>query len=203
MTANHTQATFLAHLYTQPPRRSDATIVLCGEDALARVECGLQLFRMGGGLLVLSGGKHAPPLVRSALDLYPHVLGQGVAADRVLVESESQHTGEQADWIAAQAAAEGWRYVTVVASSYHLPRAFLTCLAALPDPAAVRLIPMASAQSRWTEAPPGGERTRAELWAVELGKLRAYQAVGDCASEEDGVRYLQEWETRKVEMVRV
>ncbi len=70
--------------------------------------------------------------------------------------------------------------LTIVTSAYHLPRAFLTFVRVLQDrglAARVRL---------WPAPAPSAMAQLAGEWA----KIAAYQAKGDVASYEDGLRYL-------------
>lgn len=184
-------ALFLAQLYTQRPQQADAIIVLCGEDGQLRAEAGLALFKLRTApTLVLSGGRHEPPAILGADHLARYVLGEGVAPNALVVEGQSQNTREQAACVGTLEA--GAKSLLLVASAYHLPRAFLTFLSASlqGDP---RLIPVA-ANAPWHEPPPGLDRTRADLWHVELTKITEYQQRGDCASWEDGLAYLKAWE---------
>lgn len=199
---------FLAQLYTQPLRRADAIVVLAGEDGAARLEVGLQLFRQGGApLLFLAGGRSEPPVVLSAKALEVDAIAAGVAPDRIVVEDRSQNTREQAVNTLLCADLRDAHTLLLVASSYHLPRAFLTFLGRLrelqrlwADPQAttarVRIVPVAASQSAWGECPPGGDRTREQLFHVESVKIAEYQALGHCASYAEGLAYFRQWEGR-------
>ena len=183
---------FLALLHTQPLLPADAIVILCGEDGEARLRAGVGLLAQGvaPGLL-LSGGRSEPPAVLSANDLLPKALSMGVGLDRIALETESTHTAEQARAVAARAVAESWHRVLLVASGYHLPRAFLTFLKAWPE-AGSRLVPFC-AYAKWTDRPPGVDRTRAQLARVDWSKIAAYGA--DVASVEAGIAYLEAAET--------
>lgn len=196
---------FLAQLFTQPLRRADAIVVLAGEDAAARLELGLQLFRQGGApLLAIAGGRHQPPAILGAKQLQTDAIAAGVAPDRILVTSGA-NTREQALDVLADADQRDAHTLLLVASSYHLPRAFLTFLQALTGtpPSSERkvlrehevlLVPVAASQSRWHECPPGGDRTREQLFHVESVKIAEYQALGHCASYAQGLEYFKHWE---------
>ncbi|MBK8006779.1 MAG: YdcF family protein [Gemmatimonadetes bacterium] len=199
---------FLAQLFTQPLRRADLVVVLAGEDAAARLELGLQLFRQGGApLLCLAGGRHEPPAILGARQLEADAIAAGLAPDRIVREDASQNTRQQAVETLLAADQRDAHTLLLVASSYHLPRAFLTFLARLRelerlwrDPAAtvarIRIIPVAASQSRWDECPPGGDRTRAQLFHVEGVKIAEYQALGHCATYAEGLEYFKRWEGR-------
>jgi uncharacterized SAM-binding protein YcdF (DUF218 family) len=184
----------LAMVYTAMPLTSDAIVVLCGEDAAARLATGVEWLRQGAApRIVLSGGVHAPPRVLSAESLASELLAMGVAPDRVIVETTSTNTRDQAVNVMAMAKENGWRRVIVVASPYHLPRAFLTFLAAVPrirNVPQVQIVPLAAAVPRWCAPPPGGFENRSELYAQELKKIEQHQSTGDCATYMQALRYI-------------
>lgn len=181
---------FLAVVGTMLPQPSDAIVVLCGEDATVRLEAGFQAFRLGyAPRLVLTGGLHDPPARHSAVALGPLLLAKGVAPDRLIVETGSQETRGQATHLCAMAAVNAWTSLLLVASAYHLPRAFLTFTQAFRS-TAVRLTPVA-AVSAWWDAPAGLTETRAQLFAAELAKIDAYHAVGHVASYAEGLARLR------------
>lgn len=184
----------LAMVYTAMPLTSDAIVVLCGEDATARLATGVEWLRQGAApRIVLSGGLHTPPRVLSAESLAPDLLAMGVSPDRVIVETASTNTREQAIHVMAMAQENRWRRVMIVASPYHLPRAFLTFLAAVPrirSVPQVQIVPIAAAVPRWFAPPPGGIAHRSNLYAQELKKIEQYQRTGDCATYAQGMKYL-------------
>jgi uncharacterized SAM-binding protein YcdF (DUF218 family) len=182
---------YLCHLFTGPLLKADAIVILAGEDADARCQTGLELFRNGAApRIVLSGGRHDPPAIQGADALAGKMLSLGVAPVALSVEHWSQNTREQAVNITEMAASNDWHRVLLVASAYHLPRAFLTFVA-VPSP--VQWVPV-PAYAPWHQCPPGVDRTRAELLLVEGVKVTEYQALGHCASYEAGLDYLKTWE---------
>jgi uncharacterized SAM-binding protein YcdF (DUF218 family) len=184
----------LAMVFTAMPLTSDAIVVLCGEDATARLATGVEWLRQGAApRIVLSGGAHTPPRVISAESLAPELLSMGVSPDRVIVETASANTREQAINVMAMAKENAWKRVIVIASPYHLPRAFLTFLAAVPrirNIPQVQIVPLAAAVPQWFAPPPGGGLRRSELYAQELQKIEQHQRTGDCATYAQGVKYL-------------
>jgi len=187
---------FLAVLGAGPLLRGDAIVVLAGEDAEPRLAVAAELLRTGGApRVVVTGGKHEPPRWLGAEALRVKLYALGVAPDRVLVESASQHTAEQARAVVALASEHGWARLLLVASAYHLPRAFLTFVRALHDYGGlirVQLIPVPAAHTPWWGAPAGTTETRLALYERELAKIEAY--ADDVATYEDGLVYLEHWE---------
>ena len=184
---------FLSVLHTGPLLAGDVVVVLCGEDAEARVRTGYGLIQQGAApRLLLSGGRSEPPAILSATDMAAKLVGMGLAPDRVLLETESQHTAEQAARVVAMATAEEWGRLLLVASAYHLPRAFLTFVRAIGE-RPIQLLPVA-AYAPWGQCPPGRDRTRRELARVDWCKVATYG--DDVATAEEGLAYLERWEGR-------
>lgn len=186
------RSTFLALLYAQPLRRADVIVVLCGEDAMARAGVTLQLFKQGAAPTILcSGGKHDGKRWLGADHVAGWLMGQGVAPDRIATETVSQNTYEQAVEVETLADVHDWRSLLLVASAYHLPRAFLTFVGNAS--AARRFIPVAST-SPWSEAPPHMTATRLAILADEFDKIDNYKISGHLASPAGGIDHLTHWE---------
>jgi hypothetical protein len=189
---------FLAALACGPMLKADAIVVLCGEDADARVRMASGLFLSGAApKVVLSGGKHEPPRWIGAEQSAALLYGKGVAPDRVILDTTSQNTRDQAVAIARMACDYGWKRLILVASGYHAPRAHLTFLQALIDVGhdkTIHLTSVPASQSPWFSSPPGMTDTRAELLAGEFSKIDAYGFNGHVASYEQGVASLRYWE---------
>lgn len=202
---------FLSVLHTGPLLAGDVIVVLCGEDAEARVRTGYGLLQQGAApRLLLSGGRSEPPAILGAHAMAAKLVGMGLAPDRVLLETESQHTAEQAANVLRLATGEEWGRLLLVASAYHLPRAFLTFVralgqAAVPVPGGdgegetqlltdrIHILPVA-AYAPWGQCPPGRDRTRRELARVDWCKVATYG--DDVATVEEGLAYLERWEGR-------
>jgi uncharacterized SAM-binding protein YcdF (DUF218 family) len=180
---------FLAALYTAPILPADAIVVLCGEDAEERGHAAVELLRQGAAPTVVCSGRiDTPPRRVSGAAVSTALMTRGLAPDRILVESGSQNTHEQAVNVLDLADANGWTRLILVASNYHLPRAFLTFVKALGD-RRIRLIPYATSHLSWWDSPPGMTETRVTLFDRELAKIDEYaDHVATCA---EGLAYLQ------------
>lgn len=189
---------FLAALYTGPLLRGDCIVVLAGEDGEARAQTAAELFRQGAapGLFV-TGGLHTPPRRTGAEALAGVLLGAGIAPDRIITDTTAMHTGDQAKAAIDLAMDRGWKQLLLVASPYHLPRAFLTFVYRLHvamQHDTIRIVPVPASNVRWFEAPEGLETERWELLDIELDKCHAY--VNDVATFAAGLDYLRAWEAR-------
>jgi hypothetical protein len=188
---------FLALVSSGPMLRGDAIITFCGEDADPRVNMAAGIFLSGGApRIVLSGGKHEPPRWKGAKACEPMLFGKGVAPDRIILESESTNTREQAVAVVRLACDLGWRRLLLVASSYHAPRAYLTFLKELANVGhdkTIQLVSVPCSQSPWFSSPAGMITTRVDLLAGELEKIDLYGA--HVATYAEGLESIRYWES--------
>ena len=190
---------FHAILPNLPHLRADAITVLCGEDCRPRLERAAMLMQLGAAPTVALLGGRADAVRMDAAAAFPVLMGLGVSPDRILLENASQHTGAQAAALVEMAREHGWGRVIVVASAYHMPRAYLTCVRAIYAANAqetLHLVPAAANHAPWFAAPEGMTPSRVDLLSVEERKIDEYRRRGDCASYADGLRYLAAWEGR-------
>lgn len=189
---------FCAVLSNGPLLRGDAIIVLAGEDGRRRMDIAVEMMKQQAAkYIVLSGGVDRPPRYQGALTLAPILLSTGMAPDRVRLEDSSQNTREQAVACVDMMRKEGWTRVLLVASAYHMPRAFLSFVKALQEANLddeVRIIPVPASQAPWFEPPEGLDATRFELLAEEFRKIDVY--APHVASYDEGLAYLRHWEGR-------
>lgn len=189
--------TFMALLDHGPLLEGDAIVVLCGEDAQPRLAVAVGLF-MGSRSrprVVFTGGVDDGKRWAGAERMMAAAMGAGIAPDLVMVDTEASNTREQAESVVVMAQKEGWRRVQIVASAYHVYRAFLTFVQALKDAGAdesLQITPAPVSHTPWFGTPAGMDMTRADLLAGEFEKIEAY--AGDVASYADGIEYLRFWE---------
>lgn len=189
---------FCLLLMTGPLLSADAILVLAGEDGIARTKTAVELYRAGAApVIVLAGDRHEPPRILSGEALSATALGGGVAPDRIF-HAPAAHTHAQAALVAQLATERQWVRLLLVASPYHLPRAFLTFVRSFTTLGihhTLRLVPAPSAHTPWFQPPPGAApETRLDLLAVEFAKCAQY--VEHVATWAEGLDYLKYWEGR-------
>lgn len=192
-------ARFIAVIDNLPLLRADAAVVLCGQDAEPRVRVGVEIMAQdGAATLVLSGGVHRPPEMLSASEMIGDVYGGGISPSRVVLETESTSTRDQAVAITDMAAEREWKRILIIASPYHVYRAFLTFLQRLIELGLedeIQVVPVAAGQVSWFKPPDGSEVTRLELLDVEFDKIAQYEA--HVAGMGAALNYLTRWDARQ------
>lgn len=106
------------------------------------------------------------------------------------VQGETEHTGSQAKWIAEVFAEKSISEAIIMAAPFHLPRAFLTTLAALKrigrfETALIPLPGSVPPMQMYTEF--GGSAW--DLFPGELTRITEYQKKGDILTNEEIVEY--------------
>ena len=192
--------TFCAVVAHGPLVRGDAVVVLSG-DGDKRLAVGLEIFEQRAApLIVVSGGVDNPPHSLSAQASAEWLIDKGVAPDRVIQEDDSRHTYDQAVAVVGMAHERGWLRLLLVTSPYHQYRAFLTFLRELhvrSKAEAVHLLSVPACQTLWWEKPAGSDTHRVDLLEAEFTKIEEYRAHGHVASYEDGLKYLEFWESNQ------
>lgn len=190
---------FNAVLFSGPLIYADAIVVLSG-DGTVRLDVAVGALRQRSAhWCVVSGGLDNPPHSLHASEMRAHLIREGLAADRIICESWSQNTHDQAEALAVMCKERDWTTVLLATSPYHMPRAFLTVLQSLTLAGldeTVHVIPLAASQTTWWGKPEGLDFTRFSLLAEEYGKIRCYQAKGHTARYEAGLDYLKHWEAK-------
>jgi uncharacterized SAM-binding protein YcdF (DUF218 family) len=178
---------FLVTLAYQRPSHADVIVCLAGEDGENRALVAAELFKMGmaPGILVTGGLDRSPHL--GALPTTTLLYGRGIVFDRIVTDASAANTREQAVNTIDKAQRRGWKRLILVASAYHMPRAYLTFLKALQDARAADVCVVPAAVL-------GADRFTERL-ALECEKIDRYGDTGDVASYADGLAYLARWAT--------
>lgn len=189
------QAAFLAVLYSGPILHSDAIVVFSG-DGRVRLETAVQALKQGAAhYVVVSGGVDNPPHSLHADEAARQLVSCGLSPERIVKDAESMNTRDQAVWLAKECQARGWKRVLLVASHYHLPRAFLSVVRALAEQGVedVHVVPL-PAYAPWWGRPEGMSVSRFDLLDAEARKIGEYELRGHVATYAEGIAYLRRWE---------
>lgn len=193
---------YLAALFTVPIIPADAAVVLCGEDAVPRLLSAVQMVLMRyAPLLVLTGGRDQHPTIQGAKTLHTSAVALGVKEEAIVLDNAAMNTREQAVNVVALAKERRWRRLLLVASPYHLPRAFLTFVQAVGDQP-LRVIPAPAGPTPWWGAPAGITDIRLDLLRREFEKVDAYGSQGHVATYAAGLEYLKHWEAKGTNHLR-
>jgi uncharacterized SAM-binding protein YcdF (DUF218 family) len=122
-------------------------------------------------------------------------MGQGVSPSRIILETESTNTREQAVAVVSMAVEKQWRRLLLVASHYHIPRVFLTFLKALQEvdkDEEVQLVAVPASHLPWWKSPKGEKYSRLELLSGEAGKIAMYSE--HICTYSEGLMHLRLWE---------
>lgn len=144
------------------PSEADAIVVLGGESQARPVEAA-RLYRQGVAPLVFIIGTGDTPTNRRAL------IEAGVPSDRIMVETKSRSTLQNADFAKPLLEKAGVRQAVLVTSSFHARRALATFQQRIPG------IQFGVATSRigWWDTPHG--RLQEDEWAaIEMVKIPGY-----------------------------
>jgi uncharacterized SAM-binding protein YcdF (DUF218 family) len=133
----------------QPPlQRSDAIIVISGDEDLARLREGLRLWRSDWApRLIFSGAAREGP-ISNAADMRRRALAEGVPAAAILLDERGADTYGNAINTRRLMEAHGLRSAILVTSPYHLQRASVTFNGAYRG-SDIRIIASAAPDSDW------------------------------------------------------
>lgn len=152
--------------------------------------------------LVVSGGaeRGGDLPIQKIHDIFVNL---GVSEKKIVMETASRNTKDQALKILEIVRDKGWKKITLVANPYHQIRAFLTLLAELDKEELTDEIEIinASADLNWFSV-PAGDRKKDEVDLLdqeEIPRLIKYSEQGDVAKPAQGIEYLEKWQARNIE----
>src|SRR3989344_4220099 len=116
----------LTLIFNEPLEKTEVIICLEG-DGRNRISHTVDLYKQGWAKqIVVSGGLNKPPFSRPAWQMGKLLIKKGVPASKIIVESNTQNTYEQAKEVINLAKKQKWSKIILVASAFHQLRAFLT-----------------------------------------------------------------------------
>lgn len=182
---------FIVLLDNEQIQKSDVIVLLEG-DGLARYQKAAVLYKNGiapkicfsGNFDDKKSGAYVFEVIR------PLLIEEGVREEDLLYENKSRNTYEQAVEIMKMAQLYNWKRITIVASHYHIYRAFLTFLSQQKIMKPDLFIDIASVNDLdWYEQT--GYGSRIELLSTEIDKINMYQEKGHVSSYQEGIAYLK------------
>jgi uncharacterized SAM-binding protein YcdF (DUF218 family) len=167
-------------------------------DTTLRLRATAKLYHAGKiDRVVVSGGLNEPHLDRlPAAAMKQKLIKMGLPEETVILEEQSENTLHQARLVSSIAKERGFSRLLIIASGYHLLRAYRTFLrvALAQDlPFSLYGYPAGPAWTWFLRSPTEG-RYRFLLFFDELAKIREYG--NDVASLEETWQYLQSLNAR-------
>ena len=160
----------------QPPlERSDAIIVISGDENLARHREGIRLWRgEWAPVLIFSGAAREGP-ISNAADMRRRALDEGVPATSILLDEQGADTYGNALQTRRLMEAHGLKSAILVTSPYHLQRAVVTFQGVYRG-TGIRIVGRAAPDSDWRKRSWWLRDDLRRLTLTELEKL-AYIAL--------------------------
>lgn len=188
------QAQFIAVIDNELLKKADVIVLLTG-DGLFRVERVIQLYRQRWApVIVISGGVTDRSYGSlPAGELGKKLIKAGIPKSKIILDTESQNTREQAINMIKLAKRKNWKRIILVASNYHQYRAYATFLKAMLDAKQLIHIINAPANLSWFRKEPWGRRI--DLLESEFEKIDRYTKDGHVASYDELLNY-QHWKEK-------
>lgn len=115
-------------------KKADVIVVVSGGDTEARVEEGVNLFSIGiADYVVFSGAAADENSPSNAEVMKEEAIMAGVPAERIITETRSKNTKENASGVAVLVERYEFESMVLVTSSYHQRRAYLEFRKVLPE----------------------------------------------------------------------
>lgn len=174
---------------------AEAIVVHAGLDNVLRMHKAASLFSVLRVPVVISSGTQQPEIGKlDAKHCLPMLTSLGVPEKMVIVENQAQHTADQGKYCAEIVLEHNWKVVILVASGYHVVRAFSTFVKALYKANMWRnvfVVPISAPHpERWLEEVPDQGLLRVEAGLLEAQRIVDYTDAGDVATIDELQRYL-------------
>ena len=168
---------FLLEGRQAPLERSDAIIVISGDEALARFREGLRLYRAGWAPTIIFSGAAQDGLRSNAEAMRLQALAEGVPPSAILTDHAAADTYGNAVHTRSLMLAHGLRSAILVTSPYHLHRAVLT-FEGVYRGTGIRLIGRAAPDGDWRKASWWARTETRAITIRELEKLGYVKLTG-------------------------
>jgi uncharacterized SAM-binding protein YcdF (DUF218 family) len=155
----------------QPPlERTDAIVVVSGDESQARLSEGIRLFRAGWAPKLIFSGAAEDGVLSNARAMEMTALELGVPPAAVLLEPQAMDTFGNAVYTRRIMLDHGMRSAILVTSPYHLHRATLTFKSVFQG-TDVRIIPRSAPDSAWRKVGWWNDRETRRLTFRELERI--------------------------------
>ena len=153
-----------------PLEKSDAIVVISGDEGLARFREGIRLYRAGWAPTLVFSGAAQDGVASNAAVMRAMALAEGIPQSAVLTDEVAQDTLGNALHTRALLQGRGLRSAIVVTSPYHVRRAVLT-FQAVYQGSGIRVIGRSAPDSDWRKASWWARPATRALTFRELEKL--------------------------------
>jgi uncharacterized SAM-binding protein YcdF (DUF218 family) len=178
----------------EPLKKADAIVCLEGDEHF-RTAKALELFKQNWApLIVVSGGLIVSKFSNPAPLMAEYLVDNGVHKNKIIIESVSQNTYEQAREVMKITKGKKWKSIILIASEFHQARAYLTFLKAMYDCRVKIRIFNAPTTRPWFEKTKLGIN-RIDLLSNELDKIKKYLKSKHLLSIKQALEY-QKWKEK-------
>jgi uncharacterized SAM-binding protein YcdF (DUF218 family) len=160
-----------------PPRRSDAIVVISGDEQMARFQEGVNLYRQGMGRFLVFSGAAFDNGISNAYVMRDLAIQRGVPSTAILEEPHGEDTWGNAVYTRSLLQSHAVRDAILVTSPYHARRAKMTFDAAYAG-SGIALAVHAAPDSQWRKLSWWREPETRRLTFTELQKLGYIIATG-------------------------
>jgi uncharacterized SAM-binding protein YcdF (DUF218 family) len=160
------------------PARSDAIVVISGDEQLARFAEGVNLYRQGFGHYLVFSGAAFDNGTSNADVMHDLALARGVPESAILEEPQGEDTWGNAVYTRQVLQEHGLQSAILVTSPYHLRRAQVT-FDAVYSGSGIHLMVHAAPDSQWRKQSWWQQPETRRLTLTELQKLAYIAATGE------------------------
>src|SRR5579864_4972373 len=159
------------------PRKSDAIVVISGDEQLARFAEGVNLYQQGFGTYLVFSGAAYDNSTSNADVMRDMAMQRGIPESAILEEPQGEDTWGNAVYTRQVLEEHGLQSAILVTSPYHLRRAQETFDAAY-EGSGIQLVVHAAPDSQWRKQSWWQQAETRRLTFTELQKLAYIAATG-------------------------
>lgn len=183
---------YIALTANMPITKSDAIVILEG-DGFDRIKHACKLYNdnysdslvFSGGITNFNYGSYPFKFIKNKFNEC------GVDSNKVIVESNSTNTKEQAIEIIKMCLKHNWKSIILTASHYHQYRAYLTFIQELYSNKLENTIKIYSSPSILPWFKPTDWGVKYDLLDQEFNRIQKYKLKGDICSYKKALQYIK------------